>query len=124
MPQANVNDRGTIEAIYPPDDFKRDAGQNSVGNASVLSGLAIRSQPDEAGHFDLLRAKRQSGERDPEGDTVFLPPFLKGDAPAVAPAGTPDDYAAFIDRVVEVARRVTFKTPNGQDERLAGFHGG
>lgn len=120
--KANVNDRASIEGIYPPDTFQQDATRNSVGDASVLRGLRVMSQPDETGAFDIVAVKRQVGERDPEGDTVFVPAFLKGGIDA--PGQKASDYTAYIDQVLEVARSVDFKVPIGQDRRLAGFHGG
>ena len=117
--KANVNDRASIEAVYSYEAFRTDAARNSVGNASVLHGLTILSQPDAAGLFEIAAAKRQSGERDPEGDTVFVPPFLESEDSA-----EDGGYAAFVDRVLELARSVEFKRPLGQDPRLAGFRGG
>ena len=117
--KANVNDRGSIEAAYSSEAYRNDAARNSVGNASVLHGLTILSQPDAAGEFEMVTAKRQSGEGDPEGDTVFVPPFLESEGGA-GDAG----YAAYVDRVLELARSVEFKSPLGRDPRLAGFHGG
>ncbi|WP_375460512.1 hypothetical protein [uncultured Enterovirga sp.] len=120
--KANLNDRASLEQLYPRDKFRQDAGQNSVGKASVLHGLRIMSQPDETGSFELVVAKRQVGERDPEGDTVFLPAFLKSES-----GGTEEqqaDYGNYLDRVLEAARAVDFKSAIGDDARLAGFHGG
>lgn len=142
MAEANVNDPASVERIYPVDDFKREAGMNSVGKASVLHGVRIVSEPGPDGTFDLVRAKQQTGERDPEGDSAFLPPFLRQDAAALtqgnnAYAGAQEegdalgkterkdeDYAAFVARVIEIARQIRFKQPIGEDARLRGFHGG
>ena len=120
--KANFNDPTSIEAIYGPETFRQDAAQNSVGNASVLRGVRIMSQPDADGLFDLVAVQRQTGERDPEGDTVFVPAFLESGIET--PGQTESDYAAYIGRVIEVARSVDFKPAIGQDPRLAGFHGG
>lgn len=142
MPEVNANDRASVERLYGPDEFEQDAARNSLQNAAVLHGLRIMSQPDEAGLFELTRAKQQTGERNLEGDTVFLAPFLASDAGSdlVAPEAAigqgdpamPDGagreqragYAAFIGRVIEAARTAHFKTPIGRTERLKGFHGG
>jgi hypothetical protein len=141
MAIADVNDPATIQRIYPPDAFKRDAGLNSIGNTPVLHGLRIMSQPDANGRFELAPGNKQTGERDPEGDTAFLAPFMgaseasaqgqsayggpeeRGDAPGET-GREGGDYAAFITRVVETARKARFKPPIGRDPRLQGFHGG
>lgn len=120
--KADLNDRASIEEIYPRETFRQDAARNSVGTATVLRGLRIMSQPDESGVFDLVAVKRQTGERDPEGDTVFVPAFLESGIEDPGP--TDSDYRAYIDRVIAVARSVDFKPAIAQDDRLAGFHGG
>ncbi|HEY0571920.1 MAG TPA: hypothetical protein VGD16_10355 [Enterovirga sp.] len=141
MTRADVNDPASVERIYPPEAFKRDAGLNSVGNTPVLHGLRIMSEPGPDGRFELVRGNRQTGERDPEGDTAFLAPFTgAGEATAQgqSPYGGPeehgdapgragregDEYAAFIARIIETARKIRFKPPIGRDVRLQGFHGG
>jgi hypothetical protein len=142
MSSANVNDRATIEAIYPREAFESDAAQNSRGKAAVVHGLLIASEVAESGVFELKRAKRHAGENHPLGDTRFIAPFLR-EAYAVleqTPAyGAPkekagglekverrgDDYRTFIDQVIEMAARAQFKDPIGRhEERLRGFHGG
>jgi len=140
MFKVNINERASIEEVYPYERFEQDAGRNSIGNASVLHGLKIMSQPDADGTFELTTAKHQVGERNPEGDTVFLPPYLmrdsapdggnayagqqeSGDVLAEA-ARNRADYASYIDRVLAQARVAHFKAPIGNDPRLAGFHGG
>jgi hypothetical protein len=142
MPEANVNDRASIERLYPREDFERDAGENARAKATVHRGLRIVSPVDAAGRFSAERASRHVGEDDPEADTVFVAPFLaeaqaplqQGDAyggpvEAVGPqdidAQKTDDYRAFIDRIVESAKAAEFKSPIGRhEERLRGFHGG
>jgi hypothetical protein len=82
------------------------------------------------------------GEEDPEGDTIFLAPFLPDnyaprtpgdgrggplrlDEPAEVAARKAADYETFIDRVIEAAKSAPFKRPIGRgEERLRGFHGG
>jgi len=141
MTLADVNDPGSVERIYPPEAFKRDAGLNSIGNTPVLHGVRIMSQPGPDGRFELAPGKRQTGERDPEGDTAFLAPFIgagEASAQGSSPYGGPeergdapgetgrdhDDYIAFVARVIETARTIRFKPPIGRDPRLQGFHGG
>ncbi|NNM72018.1 hypothetical protein [Enterovirga aerilata] len=119
-PIANVNDRASIERIYPLDRFRQDANRNSIPNSRVVYGLTVVSPPDENGAFHLQQAERQSGERDrdPVGYAVFLPATgCSGDLEA-----DKADYAAFIGRVIEAARRVREVEP--ADDRLSGFHGG
>jgi hypothetical protein len=142
MSSANLNDRSSLERIYPRDAFEQDAGENSRAKASILKGIRILSPPDDSGAFELARASQHVGEGDPEGDTLFLAPYLgdeyaalqrmdtayggpeeKGDALAkVEPRG---DYEAFIGKVLQAARSAEFKKPIGKgEERLRGFHGG
>ena len=140
MFKVNVNERASVEEAYPYERFEQDAGRNSVGNASVLHGLKIMSQPDAEGAFELTTAKQQVGESNPEGDTVFLPPYLMGGGGQdggtsdVGQQGSGDvlaqaarnraDYASYIDDVLGQARAARFKAPIGNDPRLAGFRGG
>ena len=133
MARANLDDRASIEAIYSREAFRQDAGVNATGKTPVLHGVRILSEPDEAGSFELVRADQHTGERDPEGDSVFLPPQLAGDTTALPEGGQTEgsvraaqdaEYARFIDRVIDAARTATFKPPVGRDVRLQGFHGG
>jgi hypothetical protein len=142
MPDANVNDRSSVERLYPRDDFDRDAGENSDAKATVHRGLRIVSAVDRDGRFSAERGSRHVGESDPEGDTVFVAPFLaQGHAPLRqtntygGPAETGHasaggdrkarDYQAFVDRIIETAKAAQFKSAVGRHEdRLRGFHGG
>ncbi|HEX8166072.1 MAG TPA: hypothetical protein VF601_09825 [Beijerinckiaceae bacterium] len=142
MSSANVNDRASIERLYPRDAFEADAARNALPKADVLHGVRIASGVSESGEFALQRTSQQAGENDPLGDTLFLAPFPTeaGGALRQTPAyggaeENPDalakaadkrpDYDAFVDRIVETARRATFKGPIGRHEpRLKGFHGG
>lgn len=142
MPEGNVNDRASIERLYPREDFEREAGENSRAKATVHRGLRIVSAVDAGGRFSAERASRHVGEQDPEGDSIFLAPFLAeanaifqqgdayggpvevGDALATT-SHKADDYQAFIDRILETAKTAEFKSPIGRGEgRLQGFHGG
>src|SRR5918998_2344853 len=76
MPEANINDRSSVERLYPRDDFDRDAGENADAKATVRRGLRIVSPVDRDGRFSAERGSRHVGESDPEGDAVFLAPFL------------------------------------------------
>jgi hypothetical protein len=140
MAFANLNDRATVEAIYPREAFESDAAQNSRGKAAVLHGLLIASEVAESGAFELKRAKRHAGENDPLGDTRFVAPFLREADGAMeqisaygaerprgvkTAEGRRGDYDSFIDRVLAAAARAEFKDPIGRhEERLRGFHGG
>ena len=142
MSSANVNDRASIERLYPREAFEADAARNALPKADVLHGVRIASEIAADGAFALQRTSQQVGENDPLGDTLFLAPFLGGaegtlrqkpdyggaeESPG-ALAKTADkgpDYDAFVDRIVETARRAAFKDPIGRHEpRLRGFHGG
>ena len=142
MAEANVNDRDSVERLYPREDFERDAGANSDAKATVHRGLRVLSAVDLEGRFRAERGSRHVGECDPESDTLFLAPFLKqayaalqqtdvyggaaenSDALAKT-AHERDEYRAFIDRIIDAAKSADFKAPIGRGEkRLQGFHGG
>jgi hypothetical protein len=143
MPEANVNDRSSVETLYPRHSFERDAGENVDAKTAVHRGLRIVSAVGPDGSFNAEPATRHVGENDPEGDTVFVAPFRAQGAPlqetsayggsaetsdAVAMPGSREkdhDYRAFIDRVIETAKAAEFKSAVGRHEdRLSGFHGG
>jgi hypothetical protein len=141
MSSANINDRSSVERLYPRDAFERDAGENARGKAPVLKGVRILSAPDAAGSFELTPATQHTGEMDAEGDSVFLVAYVgdesaalhqttdyggaeeKGDA--LKKVQSHGGYESFIDRVLATAEAATFKPPIGRgDERLKGFRGG
>jgi len=142
MPHANINDRASLERLYPQDDFERDAGENSDAKATSHRGLRILSAVGPDGAFSAERGLRHVGEADPESDTVFVAPFLaQSYAPlqqtdiygGPAATGDPgqrgqdkaDDYQTFIDRIIAAAKAAEFKPAVGRHEdRLRGFHGG
>ena len=119
-PVANINDRSSIERIYPLDRFRQDANRNSIPNSRVLHGLTIVSPADESGAFHLQHAERQSGERGHESGGYSA--FLAANGCAGDLESDKADYAAFIERVVAAAGQVREVEP--ADERLRGFHGG
>lgn len=140
MPEANIDDRASIERLYPRDDFERDAGENALAKATVHRGLRIVSPVGRDGRFTAERASRHVGEENPEGDVVFLAPFLAeaslnqsgsyggpveaGDA-LDATSHKADDYQNFIDRILKAAKSAEFKSAIGfKEDRLRGFHGG
>ena len=57
MHKANVNDRASVEAIYPQVAFDEDAGRNALADAPVVHGLRIDSAPDPQGWFALAHAR-------------------------------------------------------------------
>jgi len=141
MPEANVNDRESVERLYPQHAFERDAGENAEPKATVHRGLRLVSAVEPDGRFTAEPATRHVGESNPEGDTVFVAPFRAQGAPLQqtgaygGPAQAADagetsgernqEYRAFIDRVIETARAAEFKPAVGRDEdRLRGFRGG
>ena len=142
MHEARIGDRASVERLYPREDFERDAGENARADAKVHRGLLIVSPVNAEGRFAAERASRHVGEDDPEGDTVFLAPFLaemsgplqsgsaygdvvETDAPAAAATRRADEYRAFVDRIIAAAKAADFKSPIGRHEaRLRGFHGG
>jgi hypothetical protein len=140
MAQANINDRLTLERLYPREAFDRDSRLNAEVKAEVLHGLKITSAPDSSGAFRLVRASRHVAELNPEGDVVFVFPHgYRGDDALIqgpdyggpeerkeAPSGGHDTaYERFIDQVVEAAQSADFKPAIGcRESRLEGFHGG
>jgi hypothetical protein len=130
MRRANINDRGSIERIYPRAVFAREANTNMRVKASVRSGVQIASAPDQAGDFELTRASRHAGKEASRGGPIFLCPFAQrtgqgADDPAApaSPSGqrASDAYDAFIDRIIATAREARFPGPIGSDDpRLRG----
>jgi hypothetical protein len=141
MPTANIFDRASVEAIYPRDVYQAEAAQNSVGNAQEQRGLRIDSAPDSEGNFRLARAVRDVGEAAGTRDSLFLSPTMESreygrfaempgreggmEERRNPPAPDGNDYAAFIDRIIEAARNAQFPERIGPgDDRFKGFHGG
>jgi hypothetical protein len=137
MAKANLNDRASIEAIYPETRWEQDAARNTQGNAAVIHGVKILSEPDADGSFELKPMAQHVGEGDRESDVIFLPAF-EADAGGSQPGSTygssaaptadhdtASEYARFIDSVIEAARTADFKPAIGKgDERIKGFRGG
>ncbi len=143
MSRANINDRSSLERLYPRDAWAQDAGKKADAKAEVLHGVRIASPVDENGDFDLVRASHQVAEINSEGDVVFLFPQMGDDYAALMQKETDyggaeekgdaldrvrhkdQDYEAFIDRIIQAARSAKFKPAIGRgEERLRGFHGG
>lgn len=118
MQCANANDRATIERIYPPAVFAREAQANTRAKASVLYGVRIQSAPDTTGDFQLVRASHHVGEDESAANSLFLCPF----AQATERGGAAGDYDAFIDRIIAAARTARFdRSPGRDDARLQGL---
>jgi hypothetical protein len=133
-PNANINDRGSVELVYPLSACESDAGANSAADATMRRGVRIESVPDPLGAFRVVRATASLQEL-PRGTHTFLCPYMgKRYGEFVLVGGSrgsveerrdifesdADEYHAFIERVIEAAR-------NNQAERhldphrLAGF---
>ncbi len=138
MARANINDRSTIENLYPKSEFDQEAAGNSRGKAAIIKGLKILSAPDAQGEIELARASQHVGESAPDTDSIFVAAYRAGASIAdngtayeSSTAPTSDnrdegaDYRNFIDEVLEKARSAQFQPPIGKgEERLKGFHGG
>lgn len=142
MGTANINDRASLEHLYPRERFEQDAARNIAADTSVVHGLLVTSAPDETGAFSAAGLSRHVGEGDPEGDSLFFIPHLHeaSEGLATAPYGGERakaanvdaridrrgvDYSRFLDRVLKAVRSAEFKTPIGRgDQRLKGFRGG
>jgi hypothetical protein len=135
MQRANINDRGSIERIYPRAVFEREAQANTRAKASVLYGVRIHSTPDESGAFQLIRASHHVGEDERQAASLFICPFAQeppfaergNDYGAVEPrpatgVGVHGDYDAFIDKIIETARTARLDAAPGRDDaRLQGL---
>jgi hypothetical protein len=134
MPSAQLDDRGSLAAAYPREQFERDAARNAEVKRETLSGVVLLSAPDAAGWFEIDQASRHVGEVAPSGDTAFLYPTL-GDAEgslagarsgyaneeAGLGSGRSADYDAFLDRVVATVRGLRARQSPGRDDpRLKG----
>jgi len=138
MSEANVNDRASIERIYPREAFEKDAGENSSAKAEVLHGVRIESGADASGRFRLVPAAQHVGEHAGRKATLFLSPMMVESAASLVddgryggpvetgrPVEKGRDYDGFIDGIIEAARRFEPPpAPDRNDERLKGFRGG
>lgn len=131
MAKANINDRASLERVYPADIFASDAARNGRVASEVISGVRILSAPDDAGDFEFERATRQVGEA---ASPAFLAPQRREDRLVdadrdrpTAVAADPDprqEYDGFLDDLIAAARRVGFnagETPGRDEPRLRGL---
>ena len=68
MAKANIHDRRSIERIYSPEAFARDATENDRPGIALLQGVRIGSEPDRAGDFEIEPASRGTGGGARSGD--------------------------------------------------------
>ena len=119
--KANINDRASIERIYPPDTFAVDAAENQKQPANeLIKGVRIASPPDENGAFELGPAAQHVGE-DP--GTAFLAPYRPAGTEAGASSHPHAGYDEFVDRIIEAARELADTaqaSPGPGDPRLQG----
>ena len=119
---ANINDRRSIERVYPPDAFARDAAENDRPRIEILKGVRVASAPDGDGNFALERASHYAGEAP---SALFLAPFHRRTAKEYA-GYDPDPrhgYDAFIDEIIDAARQNGYRaaeSPGPGDPRLRG----
>ena len=122
MQRPNINDRGTVEGIYPRAVFQQEANANARAEASVLKGVRIVSSADDSGAFDLVRASRHAGESDPSDGAIFLAPSAQQAKPGAPAAAWDDAYARFIDQIIATAADAEFaSSPGPGDARLRGL---
>ena len=122
MQRPNINDRRTVEAIYPRAVFQQEANANTRAEASMRKGVRIASAADESGAFDLVRASRHAGEGDPSDGAVFLAPSAQQAGPGSPATAWDDAYARFIDEIIATAADAEFApSPGPGDARLRGL---
>jgi hypothetical protein len=140
MSRANIFDRASIEAVYPRDLFESDAATNSAARSTTSRGVRIESAPDEGGEFRLVRAAHRATKRAAHRDAIFLCPYMGRAYSLFSLAGGvkgqiienadpfephPEEYDAFIERIIETAKRFEKPAPIGRGAAvLRGFRGG
>jgi hypothetical protein len=122
MAKANFRDRGSIERVYPPEAFARDASENDRHRVELVHGVRVGSAPDEAGDFDIEPASLHAGE---VPGAVFLAPYHRETASGDAPAGSNGRhrYEAFIEEIIDAAQNFGYRaeaSPGPGDPRLRG----
>lgn len=144
---ANINNRPSIEQIYPISAFAVDAAQNAKQPANELvRGIRILSVPDKDGVFEMARGTKHVGEVHAD---AFLAAYRTlcglhmfaashqslGSNPGAFPTSrigqpyalmNPDprhEYESFIDVIIVAASKVGFRrsdSPGRDDVRLQG----
>ena len=122
--KVKIEDRAALERAYPPDAFAADAARNAATASEAVSGVRILSAPDNAGEFSFERGSRQVGET---ASAVFLAPYRRrGNAgePEAASSDSRAGYQAFLDDIIDAARRLGYKpeeSPGQADPRIRGL---
>jgi hypothetical protein len=133
IPNANLNERTSVELVYSLSAFDQDAGENSSGSSPRRCGVRVESVPDAAGAFRMVRTSQAlTGSTDTPG-TAFVCPYMGrayglfmsrgGARGAVEERGDifadhHDEYTAFLDTIVLTARRLR-RAPYLDPSRLA-----
>ena len=123
MAKANIHDRKSLERVYPPESFERDAGENDRQGGGLLHGIRIGSAPDQAGNFELEPASLHAGE---VPGAVFLAPFHRAilDKHAPADCDPRGEYDAFVAEIIDLARHFGYRaetSPGPGDPRIRGL---
>ena len=119
MARANIQDRATLERVYPFEGYASDAAQNSLAEGQIVRGIRILSGPDAVGTFDLEPASRHVGET--AGAPFLAPQRRDGGSGEIDPRAS---YDEFLDEVIAAARRFGFEpeqSPGRNDSRLRGL---
>ncbi len=123
MTRVKIGDRAALEAAYPRAAFAEDSARNTpTGERSY--GVRILSAPDDAGAFSLDRGSREIGEA---GEAVFLAPQRRHSGaadPAAAVADLDEAYQAFLDEIMDAARKRGYRSeesPGPGDARIRGL---
>jgi hypothetical protein len=120
--KANIHDRRSIERIYPPEAYARDAAENDRQRVELRHGVRIGSAPDRTGDFDIEAASLHAGE---VPGAVFLAPFHHATANEHASAD-PDPqhgYEGFVAEIIDSAQHFGYRaetSPGHGDPRLRG----
>lgn len=133
IPNANINERTSIERVYPLSAFDEDAGENSSGSSPRRCGVKLETVPDAAGAFRMVRGAQALTGADDAPGTAFVCPYMGrayglfmiegGGRGAVEEhgnifAGHLDEYAAFLETIIETARKMK-PAPHLDPRRLA-----
>jgi len=145
---ANINNRPSIERIYPICALAVDAAQNAKQPANeFVWGVRVLSAPDDGGEFEIAPGSRHAGEvhgetffaayrtlcglhtlatlyRGKGSDSKTLPTSRIGQPYALVNPDPKDEYETFIRTIIAAAPRVGFRrneSPGPGDARLRGL---
>ncbi|MYZ47515.1 hypothetical protein [Propylenella binzhouense] len=120
-PNADVNDRGSIERLYPYAAFEADAGANSMAKAETRHGIRIETVPDASGAFRIARASHAPADFEEMKAHGFVCPYMgraygffrlsggmRGAVTEERDIFDPlrDEYEGFIDTIIGTAREL------------------